>query len=85
MLLIFVVLGLCWYTWLGLGYPLSTLRVVAHVVLGGLATMVLLTKVAIANRFRKQMSLTLPLGISAGTLLLGIFLITALPHFLGLV
>jgi hypothetical protein len=84
-LLILAVLGLCWYTWLGLGYPLSTVRVAAHAVLGGLASVVLLAKVAIANRFRQYMRFTLPLGISAGSLLLGIFLITALPHFLGLV
>ena len=51
--------------------------------LGGLVTVVLLTKMAIANRFHQYTSLTLPLGISAGVLFLGIFLLTALPYFLG--
>jgi Kef-type K+ transport system membrane component KefB len=82
-LLVFLVLGSCFYTWLALGYPPSTARVVVHAVLGGLATAVLLTKVAIANRFHQYANLTLPLGISAGVLLLGIFLLTALPYFLG--
>jgi hypothetical protein len=82
-LLVLVVLGSCLYTLWGLGYPLSTARVVAHAVLGGLATAVLLTKVGIANWFRQYLGLTLPVGISAGLLLLGIFLLTALPYFLG--
>lgn len=82
-LLVLVVIGSCLYTWLGLGYPPSTARVVAHAVLGALAIVVLLTKVAIANLLRRYMGLTLPVGISAGVLLLGIFLLTALPYFLG--
>jgi len=82
-LLVLIVLGSCLYTWLALGYPPSTARDVAHAVLGGLVTIVLLTKMAIANWFRQYMSLTLPLGISAGMLLLGSFLLTALPYFLG--
>ena len=81
--LVFVVLGSCLYTGLALGYPPSTAHVVAHAMLGGLVTVVLLTKMAIANRFHQYTSLTLPLGISAGVLLLGIFLLTALPYFLG--
>jgi hypothetical protein len=83
MLLVLVVLGSCLYTWLGLGYPPSTPRVVAHAVLGGLATVVLLTKVAIANWFRQYLGWTLPVGISAGVALLGVFLLAALPYFLG--
>ena len=82
-LLVLTVLGLCWYTWLGLGYPPSTVRVVAHAVLGGLLSVVLLAKLAIANLFRQYLGYTLPLGISAATLLLCIFLLTALPHFVG--
>ncbi len=83
MVLVLTVLGSCLYTWLALGYPPSTARVVAHAVLGGLATAVLLTKVAIANWFRQYLGITLPLGVSAGLLLFGIFLLTALPYFLG--
>ncbi len=84
-LVFFGVLGLCWYSLLGQGYPVNTARLMAHAVLAGLATVVLLAKVAIANFFRQYLSLTLPLGISAGVLLLGLFLLTALPHFLGLI
>jgi hypothetical protein len=83
--LILAVVASCWYTWLGLGYPLNTLRVVAHAVLGGLAVVVLLTKVAMANWFRQYLGYTLPIGISAGALLLGVFLLMALPRLLGLV
>jgi hypothetical protein len=82
-LLVLAVLGTCLYTLFGLGYPLSTTRVVAHVVLGSLVTLFLLIKVAIANWFRQHLGLTLPVGISAGLLLLGVFLLTALPYFLG--
>jgi hypothetical protein len=81
--LVLVVLGSCLYTWLVLGYPPSTPRVVAHAVLGGLVTTILLIKVAMANRFRQYLGLTLPLGITAGVSLLGIFLLMALPYFLG--
>jgi hypothetical protein len=54
-------------------------------VLGGLAVVVLLTKVALANWFRQYLGYTLPIGISAGILLLSVFLLMALPRFLGLV
>ena len=83
--LILAVLAACWYTWLGLGYPLNTVRVVAHAVLGGLAAAILAIKVVFANFYREGLKYTLPLGISAGTLLLGVFLLTALPRFLGLI
>jgi hypothetical protein len=42
-----------------------------------------LIKVAIANWYRQYLGWTLPLGISTGVFLLGIFLLTALPYFLG--
>lgn len=83
--LLFVVAGLCWYTVLGLGYSTNTPRLMAHAVLAGLAALVLLTKVALANFFRQYLNFALPLGIAAGLLLLGIFLLTALYHFEGYV
>lgn len=83
--LILPVLAACWYTWLGLVYPLNTPRVVAHAVMGGLLSVILLTKVVIANWRRQYLGYTLPLGISAGVLLLGIWLLTAMPTLFGLV
>jgi len=81
--LILLVLGACWYTWLGLHYPLSATRVVAHAVIGGLVSVILLAKVVFANWARQYLKYALPLGISAGTGLLAIFLLTALQFFLG--
>ncbi len=82
-ILVFAVLGSCLYTLFGLRYPLVTPRVIAHVVLGSLVIVVLLTKVVFANWYRQGLNLALPLGISAALLLLGIFLLTALPFYLG--
>jgi len=83
--LILAVLAACWYSWLGLGYPLNSVRVVAHAVLGGLAAAILAVKVVFANFYREGLKYTLPLGISVGTFLLGVFLLMALPWYLGLI
>jgi hypothetical protein len=85
LLLTLSVLVVCLYSWLGEGYALSSVRVVAHAALGCLATVILLTKLVIANRFRKYLRYALPLGLSSGALLLGVWLLTALPKFLGLI
>jgi hypothetical protein len=67
------------------GYVLYSLRVKAHVVMGALAILVLLLKVAISNRFRRYLRylrLTLALGTAAGLLILGIFVTSALWYLL---
>jgi hypothetical protein len=67
------------------GYVLYSLRVKAHVVMGALAILVLLVKVAISNRFRRYLRylrLILALGTAAGLLILGVFVTSALWYFL---
>jgi len=56
-------------------------RALAHAVMGALAILVLLLKVAIANRFRRYVRFTLALGAAAGLLILGIFVTSALWYF----
>jgi hypothetical protein len=69
----------------GFGYVLYSPRVKAHVVMGGLAILVLLVKVAISHRFRRYLrylGLTLVLGAAAGLFILGVFVTSALWYFL---
>ena len=65
----------------GLGYRLYSIRAQAHAAMGALAILVLLLKVAIANRFRRYVRFTLALGAAAGLLILGIFVTSALWYF----
>jgi len=69
----------------GFGYVLYSPRVKTHVVMGALAILVLLVKVAISHRFRRYLRylrLTLVLGAAAGLLILGVFVTSALWYFL---
>jgi hypothetical protein len=65
----------------GLGYGLYSTRLQAHAVMGALASLVLLLKVAIANRFRRYLRFNLALGTTAGLLVLGTFTASALWYF----
>ena len=65
----------------GEGYALYSLRVQAHAVMGALAVLVLLLKVAITNRFSRYLRLALALGATAGLLILGTFAASALWYF----
>jgi hypothetical protein len=65
----------------GEGYVLYSLRVQAHAVMGVLAILVLLLKVAITNRFRRYLRFTLVLGTIAGLMILGTFVASALWYF----
>ena len=56
-------------------------RVLAHAVMGGLAVLVLATKAAISNRFRRHLRHALALGTAAGLLILGTFITSALWYF----
>jgi hypothetical protein len=69
---------------LGIGgrYAYYSLRVQAHAVMGTLAILVLLLKVAIAHRFRRYLRFTLVLGTAAGLLMLGTFAARALWYFI---
>jgi hypothetical protein len=68
---------------LGIGgrYGSYSPRVLAHLHMGALAIVVLLLKVAIANRFRRYLRFTLALGAAAGLLILGTFVASALWYF----
>ncbi len=79
-----VVLGLCLYAAHGQGYLLGTERLIAHAVLGGLATAGLLLKVLISNAFPRLLRWQAVLGVAIFSAILGVFLTGALPHFLGL-
>lgn len=63
-------------------YTYYSLRVQAHAVMGALAILVLLLKVAITNRFRRYLRFTLALGTAAGLLILGTFIASALWYFI---
>ena len=62
-------------------YAYYSLRVQAHAVMGVLAILALLLKVAITNRFRRYLRFTLALGAAAGLLILGTFAASALWYF----
>ena len=62
-------------------YVYYSLRVQAHMMMGALAILVLLLKVAIANRFRRYLRFTLALGTAAGLSILGTFIASALWYF----
>jgi len=62
-------------------YAYYSLRVQAHAVMGALAILVLLLKVVIANRFRRYLRYNTALGITAGLLVLGTFVASALWYF----
>lgn len=79
-----VVLGLCLYAAFGLGYLLGTERLIAHAVLGGIATAGLLLKVLISNAFPRLLRWQAVLGALVFFAILGVFLTGALPHFIGL-
>ena len=66
----------------GFGYELYSPRVKAHVVMGVLAILVLLLKVAITNRFRRYLRYNTALGATAGLLILGTFITSALWYFI---
>jgi hypothetical protein len=65
----------------GFGYELYSPRVKAHVVMGALAILVLLLKVAITHRFRRYLRYNTALGAAAGLLILGTFIASALWYF----
>jgi hypothetical protein len=65
----------------GFGYELYSFRVQAHAVMGSLAALVLLLKVAITNQFRRYLRFALALGTAAGLLILGTFVASALWYF----
>lgn len=58
-------------------------RVLAHVVMGTLAIVVLLLKVLITHRWRRQLRHNTALGAIAGLLILGTFAASALWVFVG--
>lgn len=82
--LVLVLSGLGLYAAWALDAPMDSTSRVAHVWLGGLAAAVLLVKAATSNGFRSRLYLNLPLGIIAAVVLVVIFAITALPHFMDL-
>jgi len=55
-------------------------RVVLHAVFGGLLMLVLAVKAVISNFVRKQLRINTPLGIAAGVLTLGVFVLSVIPH-----
>ncbi len=65
----------------GFGYELYAPRVKAHVVMGALAILVLLLKVAITHRFRRYLRYNTALGAATGLLILGTFVTSALWYF----
>ena len=65
----------------GEGYVCYSPRVKAHVVMGALAILVLLLKVAITHRFRRYLRYNTALGATAGLLILGTFITSALWYF----
>ncbi len=66
----------------GQRYATTSLRVQAHALLGALAIVVLLAKVAVANRFRRSLRYAKPLGLAAGLLIFGTFAFSALWYFI---
>jgi hypothetical protein len=62
-------------------YAYYSLRVKAHAVMGVLAILVLLLKVAITHRSRRHLRFALALGAAAGLLILGTFMASALWYF----
>jgi hypothetical protein len=68
---------------LGIGgrYASYSARVLAHLHMGALAIVVLILKVAIAQRFRRYLRFALVLGAAAGLLILGTFVASALWYF----
>ena len=66
---------------LGQGYVLYSLRVWAHAVMGILAILILLLKVAITHRFRRYLRYNTALGTAVGLLILGAFATSALWYF----
>lgn len=65
------------------GFYLYSLRVTLHAVLGAAVILVLIAKVLITNRFRQYLRLNNGLGVLAGLLVLGVFLLSALWYFIG--
>jgi len=66
---------------LGEGYELYSLRLRLHAVMGVLAVLVMLLKVAITRRFRRYLRYNTALGAAAGLLILGTFVASALWYF----
>ena len=79
-----VVLAMCLYLMYGpYGGGLGMLynaRVTLHAIFGGLLMLVLIVKAIISNFVRKQLRINVPLGVAAGVLTLGVFLLTVIPH-----
>lgn len=65
----------------GEGYVLYSLRVWAHVVMGVLAILVMILKVATVHRFRRYVRHNNALGGVVGLLILGTFVTSALWYF----
>ncbi len=65
----------------GFGYELYSPRVKAHAVMGVLAILVLLLKVVITHRLRRYLRYNTALGATAGLLILGTFMASALWYF----
>lgn len=75
LLLALAVAAMCVF---GERYAYYSPRVQAHAVMGVVAILVLLLKVAITHRFRRYLRFTLALGAAAGLLILGTFMASAL-------
>ena len=75
---------LCLYVVFGLGYPIGSAHVISHAVLGTSAGLVLVVKVAIANRRRAYLRHALRLGVAAGVLLAGAFGASGLVYLVSL-
>ncbi len=82
LLLALAVAAMCVF---GERYAYYSLRVQAHAVMGVVAILVLLLKVAITHRFRRYLRFTLALGAAAGLLILGTFAASALWYFVQVV
>ncbi len=75
LLLALVVAAMCVF---GERYAYYSPRVQAHAVMGVVAILVLLLKVAITHRSRRHLRFALALGAAAGLLILGTFMASAL-------
>ena len=80
-LLTLAILGMGLYAALAQGYRPFSARGTAHIVVGSLAVVVLLTKVVITHRLRRYLRLTTALGVVALLSILAVFLLLGLPGF----
>jgi len=82
--LVLVVMLLCLYVIVGLGYNLEYSRVKAHIPLGAAAALVLAAKVLASHRYRRYLRHSLRLGLLAFAFVAGTFVFSALWFYLGL-